>query len=188
MGCECLKGKPSLPMELMKTDHAYLESVFSLYNDIEENNTIVLHQKRNTGMTTALQLILSYYTLHYPEITVLNSSNSYQEDMKRVYKMFTGFMKLDCDINLMSNKIIFKHDAQQYCELSILSAMSFNIMDLRGLVVFDTSKVMNNYSKYDDLLKNKKKYDRLIFNFPKSDSIAKLAEGYKIHKQDVNIL
>lgn len=191
MGTDAFKKMPSLPPELCKTDEWFFQKTFDVYNIIEETNPVIINQNRDTGLTTSLQFIICYYSLFYPEITLLVNPGNYSEKFHQVYDVFANLLNFKYDGKFMSNKIILKYNNVQYCEITILGDNVFNIADLKGPVIFDTNKVMKNYSKYEDLLKtsikNKKKYDKLVLNFPENDDMLKLAKEYKIETKTIKI-
>ena len=186
-----INSKKQLLPEFIKTDELFLRSVYDLYNEIENNKAIIFFQYANTGMTTALQFIACYYSLHYNDITILTTGN-YCHTMENTFNFFCDILCLEgINNNFMSNNIICKSNNVIFCNINLLGDNVFDIANLKGLIIFDTKKEIKNFSKYNDLLKNwfedKKKYDRLIFNFPESESIVKLAKEYNIKNKKIKI-
>ncbi len=191
VGIDYIKNLPALPPEHARTDEWFFQNVFGIYNMIESMNPIVFYQKRSTGMTTALQYIIAYYTLHYKEITVITNPGSYHKTFEGVYLLFANFLGMKFDGNFMSNKIILKSNRQEYCEISILSVTQFDNANLKGPIILDSKTELKNSSKFNDLFKtiqsNTKKYDKFALNFPENENISKLAKEYNIDTKKIKI-
>lgn len=191
VGLDYIKNLPALPPEHAKTDEWFFQSVFEIYNAVETMNPIIFYQKRGTGMTTALQYIISYYTLHHKEITIVTNPGSYHKTLEGVYIMFANFLGMKLDGNFMSNKILLKENGHDFCEISILSVTQFDNANLKGPIILDSKTELKNSSKFNDLFKtirsNVKKYDKFALNFPENENISKLAKEYNIDTKKIKI-
>lgn len=190
-GVTWLKTVKQLPPELCKIDEEFLRNCFVIYDSIENNKPIIFRHARSTGFSTALMFVISYYTLLYPQITILVNPGAYSTSFEKVYEMFANFIGLSCDINTMSNKINLRIGKKQYCEINVLNDLAFNNADLKGPIIFDTNREMKNTSKFEDLLKtfNKypEKYDKLVFHFLDNDNLKKIETEYSIFSKEIKI-
>ncbi len=185
-GIKKLNGK-ALNAELFKTDEFFSRSTFEIYNEIVKEKIVAFKHGRQTGFTTAVNFIASYYSLHNKEITFVTNPGPYKDTFYLVYDMFTSFLDFVYDRvgNGSENKL--KCGKEEYCNINFISDLQFNVSDLKGVVIFDVSRTMNNVDKYKDVIRNADKMDKLIMKFHDSEILKDILKANKITSKEVKI-
>ena len=185
-GIKKLNGK-ALNAELFKTDEFFLRSTFELYNEIEKEKVVAFKHGRQTGFSTAINFVASYYTLHSKDITFVTTPGPYKDTFYLVYDMFTSFMDFVYDKVGNSSENKLKCGKDEYCTINFISDLQFNVSDLKGLVIFDVNRTMSNIEKFKDVIKNADKMDKLIIKFNDSDPLKEILKTNKITSKEIKI-
>ena len=175
----------SLPADLYKTDEAFMQSVYSMFCEVEEHKSIMFRSEKKTGYSTAVYFLIAYYALHHQDITLVGRAGGVAEKLDIVCQLFAKLFNFSVKTNKMSNVLIFSHDGKIFCEIYIISA--FDVADLKGVVIIDDNRKLSHVDKFMGLMDNRDIYDRLILNFPTTPEIDTLADKYGIKTKEIKI-
>lgn len=178
----------SLPIELVKTDESFLQQTFALYNIIEADKLTMLNCPKDSGITTALYFIMSYYSLTYPKILIFSKTGKARNQiMDKVFDLFKKFLDESYSQETQSNVVIISKGSTKISEIKFTNVTTFDINLDADILLFDDCDKIRNIDKYKDLMKNTDKHEKIIMNFMDSKDLATLAAENKINKKDFKI-
>lgn len=186
-----LKKNNSMPSQFINTNEHFLETAYYMYKAIENNDCVFFNkQKSETGFTSALSLIVCYLALNNKEISIISKPGSYKDSIFQGLDMFNKFINTNFEVSSKANEFILKDmDGDVYCNIGNYNNVTFNVSNLKGIVIFDSNTSIRNIDKFNDIFKNGQIYDKLIIYFPNNNDIVKLAEenGVKYLSKDIKI-